>query len=73
MKNDIIILEWVENGKRYKKEIKKKTLLENLYTLMSEFKEDCQVLVILVKLIPDLTYIEINKDININKDVPTIY
>lgn len=73
MKKEPIILEWIENGEKKKKEINRKEFFDLMESIKNAFIEDNQISSILVDLIPELIMISINRDRNEQKDVPSIY
>lgn len=66
-------MEWREHGKEYFKEVKTKEFLELMEGLRKAFDTDNEITTQLVRIIPKLVSIQINKDRNEEKDVPCIH
>jgi len=73
MKEEPIILEWIEDGEKNRKEINRQEFLYLMEGIKNAFFDDNQISSMLVELIPNLITISINKDRNEQKDVPSIY
>lgn len=70
---DLIKLEYVEGKKSYHGTINRKEFLNHMNYLVKEFPDNNEIAKKLAKLIPEMIYILINKDINDTQDVPSIY
>ena len=68
-----IMMIWRENGEKHEKQISRKNLLELMDSIKENFYWDNEISTILVKMIPQIVSIEIDKDRNNEKDVPFIY
>ena len=74
MKDTAIIYKWIEKGKENQKEICRKDFLAIFNGLLIGFERagDNQVSKQLVKFIPEMDEIFINKDMNETQDIPSI-
>ncbi len=74
MKKTAIIYEWIEEGKDYQKEVDRKAFYSMFEGLAKGFGKigDNEISKKLVKVIPKVDKICINKDLNDTQDVPSI-
>ena len=74
MKDTAIIYEWIENGKEHQKEISREDFYAMFDGLAKGFEKlrDNEISKKLIKIIPEVDKIFINKDNNETQDVPSI-
>ena len=72
MKEGAIVLKWIKNDKEYFKEIDRKKLFDLMNSIKSAFEHDNQISDFFCGIIPDVTWIRINKDRNEQLDIPFI-
>ena len=74
MKDTAIIYEWIENGKEHQKEISREDFYAMFDGLTKGFEKlgDNEISKKLIKIIPEVDKIFINKDNNETQDVPSI-
>lgn len=72
MKDTAIILKWIEDGREHRNEIVRNEFYEKLNNLIKEYPENNEISKQLVKVIPEINEIFINRDFNRTQDVPSI-
>lgn len=69
---ETINLEYVKKGKTYLGEIDRKEFLSHMEHLANWFPDDNEISTKLKKVIPKMTIIRVNQDVNETQDVPFI-
>ena len=69
---DTIQLNYVVKGKRYEGKINRKEFFDWMRDISERFKGNNEISIKFVGLIPKMTEMEINKDINETQDVPFV-
>lgn len=72
MKNTAIILKWVEGGIEHRNEIIRDEFYAEFEELIKEYPDNSEISKKLVKIIPEMDEISINKDANGTKEIPFI-
>lgn len=70
--NEKFKLKWIEQGEAYEKELVRLEVMAVFYGLYKGFAEDNEISEKLVKILPDVEWIKINKDHNETQEVPCI-
>lgn len=70
---DLIKLKYVEGKKVYEGTINRQEFLNHMNYLVEEFPDNNEIAKKLVRLIPEMNHILINKDMNDTQDVPFVY
>lgn len=70
--NEKFKLKWIEQGKTYEKKLARFEVMTVFYGLYKGFAEDNEISEKLLKIIPDVEWIRINKDHNETQEIPCI-
>lgn len=72
MRKDNITVKWKDEGKMYQKQIDRIVFSDLMIVLKEQFSDNNEISTKLVKLIPKIDSITINKDRNRDLDIPII-